>query len=948
MMRASLFALAAVVVFCGCRAEAADWSERGAEAEAAVWSARRYQPENALLRDRTGTKVQAFWFAAQAFDALLDGCAAKGDADATRAKCAAYFRDFTAAHPDRTKNVYNDDQLWWCIACTRAAALTGETRYLDEARGLFDRLWATQVDDTLGGGMWWRSDERETKNSCDNFPAVITALNLYQATGEPKYLDAGRALYDWAAARLFNPNDGTVYDHVTVAGERKDWDFSYNTGTFLGASLRLYDATGAEAYLANARKAADHLTGALSPGGVLKKLGQGDLGAFNGIGVRYLAELAVRPEGARYRDYLVANATAAWAARGADGLNGPDWSAAPGEPVETQTAVSAVMLYYAAARATAPHGAASFARTLEILPGMAVRLTAPALNGWELTPTWTRDGRRTELTVRLTRAEASVPPRFKLSWMTPPNGAQYLWHWGECRGIPPEWVAWRTSSLSSGMPLYTFKDAADRNVLTLATSEAARLVHFKGGVREEGCLLDCVWAMFEDEQEAPLTEYTVRFLFDARPERYDATVQAAADWISRTAGYVPAAVPEAAFDPLYSTWYNFHHELKQDEIDEELALAAPLGMKTVIIDDGWETDDPGRDFAFTGDWQVTTNRFPDIDAHIARAQALGFRYMMWYAVPFVGRKSANYARFKGKYLIDRFAGDIDAAVLDPRYPEVRQFIIDTYVTAMKAHRLDGLKLDFIDAFGIRGEDPAAATDWKGCDERSVPAAVDRLMTDVRKAVTAVKPDALLEFRQTYIGPAIRQYGNMFRVGDCPGDPQQNRLGIAQLRLTSGTTAVHADMLEWNPAEEVHAAALNVLNTLFGVIQYSTVLKGSPEDHFRMIRHWLDFSARHRGALVKGAFRAHRPEAKYPLLEGWDTAERVFGVYSPAEVVAVPDDARRTYVVNGTLAESLVLELAAPRKVKTYDVFGAEVAVSELPQGLARVAVPAAGYLELLP
>ena len=132
-----------------------------------------------------------------------------------------------------------------------------------------------------------------------------------------------------------------------------------------------------------------------------------------------------------------------------------------------------------------------------------------------------------------------------------------------------------------------------------------------------------------------------------------------------------------------------------------------------------------------------------------------------------------------------------AAVLDPRFPEVRRFLVDTYARAMKEWDLDGFKLDFIDAIRFWGEDPAEKENFKGRDIKSVPIAVEKLMTEVHAALTAIKPDALVEFRQGYVGPGIRKFGNMLRVGDCPGSARRNRVAIANLRLASGDTAAVA-------------------------------------------------------------------------------------------------------------------------------------------------------------
>lgn len=39
----------------------------------------------------------------------------------------------------------------------------------------------------------------------------------------------------------------------------------------------------------------------------------------------------------------------------------------------------------------------------------------------------------------------------------------------------------------------------------------------------------------------------------------------------------------------------------------------------------------------------------------------------------------------------------------PRYPQVRQYLVKTYEEAATVRGLDGLKLDFIDSFILRGK-----------------------------------------------------------------------------------------------------------------------------------------------------------------------------------------------------------------------------------------------------
>ncbi len=452
----------------------------------------------------------------------------------------------------------------------------------------------------------------------------------------------------------------------------------------------------------------------------------------------------------------------------------------------------------------------------------------------------------------------AVPPRAKLIAALPQIDATDIWtiNASDC-GIPPNWKGWDNyCSCTVGMPLQVAFNGHEQAVFSIASSECIRQTDVLVGVREEGSLLEASVTFFT-VPEAPLRHYEAKVRFNVKARPFADAVREEVAWIEQAGGFAPCRVPDGAFEPLYSRWYNFRQDVFAKDIEEECEIAAKRGMKTIILDDGWQTDDTNRGYAFCGDWQVSKRRFPDFAAHVKKVQAMGMKYMMWYSVPFIGLNSANYGKFKGKYLIEK--GGNGAAVLDPRFPEVRRFLVDLYVKALNDWNIDGFKLDFIDSFRFEGEDPAVKENYAGRDEKSVPVAVNRLMTEVKSALTAIKPDILIEFRQRYDGPAIRQYGNMMRVGDCPGNMRRNRFAIANLRLASGATAVHSDMIEWNFAEDPAKSALFVINSIFGVVQYSVMLRNAPESHRARIALWSECSKAHRYPRLKGKFTPHHPE-----------------------------------------------------------------------------------------
>ena len=598
--------------------------------------------------------------------------------------------------------------------------------------------------------------------------------------------------------------------------------------------------------------------------------------------------------------------------------------------------------------------------TLKGFPVGGVKLMCRERNGWKVDfRRETEPGGVEYAVVEMSREEPAYPAAFNLSFNFAKRDIVAAWRpWSECSGFGMYWDpanlpgAGQTDFCHS-MPLYACYGSGGRNRVAFAASESSEPIVMKAGIREEDNRLYFSFH-FYDTKVAKRKHLVAKLRIDSRDVFWSDAVREAADWMTEVSGRKPANVPDAAFAPLYSTWYNFHQDVHQDEIERECEIASKMGMGTIIVDDGWQTDDTNRGYAFCGDWKESKNRFPDIKAHVARVHAMGMKYMLWYAVPWMGEKSANHARFKGKFLYHNKR--LKTYCLDPRFPEVREFLINTYERALREWNIDGLKLDFIDAIKVPDHDPALSDNFKGRDIKSVTEATERLISDIYKRLSAIKPDVLVEFRQAYIGPSIRTAANMLRVRDCPADMQINRRGIVNLRLTSGKTAVHSDPLEWHPTDTPEAAAKNVLNVMFYTIQYSMKLAGldpHPEKdghnhpllgHADMIAHWSRFGAAHVDALQRGKFKAYHPELAYPLIEGESDAERIFGVYAAEMSVSTGPLNKPVYILNATDADSLVIEIPSKATITPYDTYGANGMGIPYEAGCHRVPVPPSGYL----
>lgn len=465
--------------------------------------------------------------------------------------------------------------------------------------------------------------------------------------------------------------------------------------------------------------------------------------------------------------------------------------------------------------------------------------------------------------------------------------------------FPCSWT-FQNSSFSTGLPLRANFDDDEKNVITWTVSDALNMIKFSTTANmfnenDHGVKLK---AVFFSEPSAPAKRYETKLRIDMRRIFWADAVGDGVKWISAVSGRSVAVPPEAAYWPLYSSWYVFRSSVTQDAMERELERAVKLGMRVAILDDGWQRD--------RGAWNINTNKFPDMKGHVERVKKMGVKYMLWFALPHIRKDSPVFEKFKDK-LISEKPDPWNDYIFDPRYPEVRAQIVNRLVELARDYGFDGFKLDFIDQFVMSSPDPAAKRNYEGCDTKSVPEAAEKLLREVHEALERVRPGMLIEFRQRYIGPVVRQYGQMLRANDCPGDYMANRYRTLALRVISPGSAVHSDMLLWRNDDKVSEVKRQIWNVIFSVVQYSAFLKDVPAEHIEAIKETIRFSERHRDTLLFGKLIPHRPDLGYPCVEAVSDTERIIAVYQPEWLVKIPDDGKRVIVINATTADSLAVE-----------------------------------------
>ncbi|OJJ16192.1 hypothetical protein BKI52_34960 [marine bacterium AO1-C] len=499
-----------------------------------------------------------------------------------------------------------------------------------------------------------------------------------------------------------------------------------------------------------------------------------------------------------------------------------------------------------------------------------------------------------------------------------------------------------TAKASRNAPVLSFYNNALQNRITMALSDALNQSQFVSYLKEEDVYFYPEIKLFQ-KKLPKTTHYEIVLRLDTRDLPYYKAIAEVADWWATRLEYKPMTVPNAAKQPMYSTWYSYHQGITAREIVAECKIAKSLGCEAVIVDDGWQTNDGNRGYAYTGDWKP--ERIPDMKVFVEAVHQTGMKFLLWYSLPFMGEKAQNYERFKGKYL--RHWASQKTYVLDPRYPEVRKYIVNTYIKSLQEWKVDGFKLDFIGWFTATKD--TKLTKEGGRDYASVNKATDALMTEITTKLTALKPDILIEFRQPYIGPLMRKYGNMFRGVDAPNNAVANRIEITNLRIMAQNTAVHSDMFIWRPEEPVEIAALQLLNILYSVPQLSVKLKEIPARHLKMIKFWFNYWNTHRHILLDGQFIPSNPGANYPKLTAISQQHQITTLYE--DMVVIPTKSiQQLDIINAKASNQVAVVISQKSKVvlKVIDCQGKSVVEKTvaLAKGIHQLAVPPSGLVKL--
>lgn len=555
----------------------------------------------------------------------------------------------------------------------------------------------------------------------------------------------------------------------------------------------------------------------------------------------------------------------------------------------------------------------------------------------------------------LTFAEGLVPtvdtshPDHALVSVEVPAGARYdvqlaaplglgvgLWHPDirANRTLPPDWAGRQVTSLVRGAPVLALYDADAQALWGFGCSHLVGELEAKGGLSEEDKQILMHFTSLPLEQTTTILTTVI-----TTPAPMAEVIGELSTWMAEVNSIDPLPLPEEASQPVYSTWYTYTQDVNQTNVLTEARLAAELGCKSVFIDDGWQVGGHGRGYGGTGDWIADTDKFDDLKATLGEVSSLGVDTVLWIAPLLLGHFSKAHEEF-AQYAPDGMA-HLNCQVLDPRYAQVRRFVVDTCRRIVADYGAAGLKIDFLNNAMTYQGTPT------GGDIDDVGEAMRAMLAELREGLAEQGlPNAIIEFRQPYVSPAISAYGNCLRVGDCPADAWMNRAASIDLRQFVRGAVVHADPLMWAPEAGAPAVAQQFLSTFFSVPQVSMPLATLTAEQTASVAHHLNLWTAWRQVALHGQMVVAGAEMGYVQASATLDGRAVAAAYRPEVIDLDGLGADEVLVLNCTPADRALLRGTGWTVAEVTAPNGSAAEVTSLQAGLVEYPVPAFGSVRL--
>ena len=551
------------------------------------------------------------------------------------------------------------------------------------------------------------------------------------------------------------------------------------------------------------------------------------------------------------------------------------------------------------------------------------------------------------LNIYLHSAFAATPPSFNLSVKFPKDKINQIWNsktWSNKSyfTIPSYDRAAANFSIISGLTIN------DHNQITVTCKDAYKAKFVSSNIKEEGDSIVFSLGFFEDNPPlSKLQDYQAEVWVDFRSIHFSKAIYDASSWFLEDEFKKGVATADTTNVPVFSTWYPMHRNIPLENITRDLDSLKTFNFKSVLVDDGWQSLVQMKiDTAYSYD----ENSFKTMSLFKKKCSDMGLPLYLWYSIPFIGGNPVILKKFEGKYI--RYRAPRQMFVLDPRYSDVRKYLVSTYANFLSTWNFDGYWFDFLK--GFYPKEGAVIDQDKGRDFVSIDLAVDTLYSDMKTRLNAIKPNFFMGQIFSVVGPNLVSYQNFLTGFVGVENTQVVREKMVNNRLLYGKFTPFMEVVAINPRESEEDIARKLQSVLFGNPYLSFYVTTLPEASKQTIRFWLDYWKTNHKVIFEGSFEPMQVSRFYPGIKVENDQKIIYMVYEDYTINLPVVLNKPVDVINSKTLGNIQFLVNKADAHYNYEIFDCKGVSTE--KGIVKCksknvvdfAVPTAGFIRITP
>lgn len=551
------------------------------------------------------------------------------------------------------------------------------------------------------------------------------------------------------------------------------------------------------------------------------------------------------------------------------------------------------------------------------------------------------------LKIYLHSAFASTPPSFNVSVKFPKDKINQIWNsktWSNKSffTLPSYDRAAAGFSIISGLTIN------DQNQITFTCKDAYKAKFVSSNIREDNDSIVFSLGFFEDNPPlSNLQDYQAEVLVDFRNVHFSKAIYDASSWFLADEFKMGVASVDTTNVPVFSTWYPMHRNIPLENITRELDSLRTFNFKSILVDDGWQAlVNMKVDTSYT----YEESSYKTMSLFRQKCQDMNLPLYLWYSIPFMGGNPVVLKKFEGKYI--RYRAPRQMYVLDPRYAEIRKYLVSTYANFLSEWQFDGYWFDFLK--GFYPKEGALIEQDQGRDFVSIDLAVDTLYADMEARLKTIKPNIFMGQKFPIVGPYLVSYQNFLTgfvgVENC----QVVREKMVNNRLLYGKYTPFMEVVAFNPKEKAEDVARKIQSVLFGNPYLSFYQTTMPQDQKQTIRFWLDYWKKNYKVIFEGEFEPLQVSRFYPVVKVQNEQKTIYMLYEDYTINLPLDLSSTIDVINSKITPNVHFQFSNSTVGYNYEIYNCQGGSTE--KGILKcknknsidVSIPSGGFIRVTP